>query len=71
MVSWTRKRERDAYENLLSKNKFQSLKFSNYLLIDAYPTDKVMARDGTLVIRSDSGKNIENFFKRNFIIDLF
>ena len=83
MVSWTRERERDAYENLLGKDEFRFIKFFIYLLIDMYPTgvigcvsdsyniynacehiwgeelhDKVMARNGTLVIRPDSGKNI-------------
>ena len=84
MVSWTRERERDAYENLLGLLvSFISTLHHVLLLrccVDNYPSgivacvsdsynifnacehvwgellrDKVLARDGTLIIRSDSG----------------
>lgn len=83
MVSWSREKERNAYENILGrKMKILFAKFRAFIFfIDSYPTgavscvsdsydifsacehiwgedlhDKVMARDGTLVIRADSGK---------------
>lgn len=81
MVSWTRERERDAYENLLGLMTSSNATSRNvFFLLDNYPSgivacvsdsynifhacehvwgellhDKVLARDGTLIIRSDSG----------------
>lgn len=82
MVSWTREKERNAYENVLSKTTVRNFCFSFvFFCEDSYPDgivacvsdsydiynacrhiwgellhDKVMNRNGTLVIRSDSGQ---------------
>ena len=89
MVSWTREKERNAYENILGKwtpkRTACLLTVMVHKLVDTYPTGvvacvsdsydiynacehiwgetlraKVLARDGTLVIRSDSGRKTEN-----------
>lgn len=80
MVSWTRPRERQAYENMLGKLIYEHNKSRSICCLDTYPKgiiacvsdsydiynacthiwgeelhEKILARDGTLVVRSDSG----------------
>lgn len=64
MVSWTRGRERDAYENILDSFPSGTVACvsDSYNIYNACEHiwgevlhDKILARDGTLVIRSDSG----------------
>ncbi|CAF0840156.1 unnamed protein product [Adineta ricciae] len=68
MVSWTRDRERDAYENLLNTYPTGTVACvsDSYDIYNACEhiwggslRDKVLARDGTLVIRPDSGDPLE------------
>ncbi|CAF1037047.1 unnamed protein product [Adineta ricciae] len=68
MVSWTREKEREAYENMLDAypTGIISCVSDSYNIYDACEHiwgellhDKVIARDGTLVIRSDSGDPLE------------
>lgn len=93
MVSWTREKEREAYENMLGLSNgtcLQNIVHSIYFLyVDMYPKgtiscvsdsynifnacehiwgeqlhDKVLARDGAIVIRSDSGMRLQKKTQR-------
>ncbi|CAF0869396.1 unnamed protein product [Adineta steineri] len=68
MVSWTKEKEREAYENILDMypNGIVACVSDSYNIYDACEHiwgtqlhDKILERDGTLVIRSDSGDPIE------------
>lgn len=68
MVSWTRSKEREAYENMLDMYPRGTIACvsDSYDIYNACEHiwgeelhDKVLSRDGTLVIRSDSGDPLE------------
>ncbi|CAF0814652.1 unnamed protein product [Rotaria sp. Silwood1] len=68
MVSWTREREAEAYENMLDMypKHIIACVSDSYDIYNACEhiwgeqlRDKILARDGTLVIRSDSGDPLE------------